>query len=234
MTPSICGSFLSDQRSLISFTWTLTTVLALVSFFVAGGASIQTHTSYQHLVQQYEYEYRQQQYQQQQGEGGEQHNSGDNRWQAKLQLNALQSHSIPVIAGLALLMVLGLTLYGSTALVGFTSLRGVYIAPCFASQHSRLQWGLFGGCLLFGANLLLLCAVILGEVRVNVEEQDVPYEVERLATIVAVLCLFLSAIYTIFSVVLFWHLGKEGDDDVKAVEPTTRRNDSTFLTVGRK
>jgi hypothetical protein len=60
-----------------------------------------------------------------------------------------------------------LNLYGSTAIVGFTSLRGDYIAPCFSSEHNSMKVGIFGGAIVIFANLLLLCAVVLGEFRVS-------------------------------------------------------------------
>merc|ERR1711966_45802 len=99
------------------------------------------------------------------------------------------------------------------AIVGFTSLRGVYIAPCFSIGSNKLRVGIFGGMIVIFANLLLVCAVVLGEVKVNSNynddperEQDgegEPYEVERIATILAVTFIFLSALYTIFAVLLF-------------------------------
>jgi hypothetical protein len=36
-----------------------------------------------------------------------------------------------------------------------------------------------------------------------------PYEVERIATILAVTCMFLSALYTIFAILLFLYLGSD-------------------------
>ena len=60
-----------------------------------------------------------------------------------------------------------LSFYGTTAIVGFTSLRGVYIAPCFSSGSDQMRMGIFGGAVVIFANLLLVCAVILGEVKVS-------------------------------------------------------------------
>lgn len=63
-----------------------------------------------------------------------------------------------------------LCLYGTTAIVGLTSLRGVYIAPCFSSSGaaSNMKVGMFGGAIAIFANLLLLCAVVFGEFRVRI------------------------------------------------------------------
>lgn len=37
-----------------------------------------------------------------------------------------------------------------------------------------------------------------------------PYQVERIATVLAVMCMFLSALYTIFAVLLFMCYASEG------------------------
>jgi hypothetical protein len=68
-----------------------------------------------------------------------------------------------------------------------------------------------------------------------------PYEVERIATILAVACMFLSALYTIFAVLLFLYFGNEEngsgfDEEAVAVKPLTTINNSdsrreTFITM---
>lgn len=89
------------------------------------------------------------------------------------------------------LLSLALTLYGSMAVVGFTNIRGSYIEPCFPSDPSdiidpakvvtvspdllkerstrkmNLKAGIFMGLLVLFANLCLVTAVVLGEVRVS-------------------------------------------------------------------
>jgi hypothetical protein len=65
-----------------------------------------------------------------------------------------------------MMLATGLSMYGSMAIVGFTSLRGVYIAPCFSIGSNKLKVGIFGGMIVVFANLLLVCAVVLGEVKV--------------------------------------------------------------------
>jgi ABC-type transport system involved in cytochrome bd biosynthesis fused ATPase/permease subunit len=189
MTPSICGSFLVDKRSLVAFTWTITTLLTYAAFVVAAGLIIHTHTRFKrqehYYTQQYEYyqqqveeyNYQQQQQQQQQqkeGEHGqqqqqEQHqNEIKDEWGQYMLLAAMSSRSMPFLAAYVVTVAMGLTMYGSTAIVGFTSLRGVYIAPCFSSTgSSRLQLGIFGGAIVYFANALLVCAVVLGEVWVS-------------------------------------------------------------------
>ena len=170
MAPSLCGSFVTDKRSLIAFTWTITCVLTLAAFVTSTVFLIHVHTTYKRLEHSYyeQYEYQQQQQQQ---EGGEQQHSADrNSWEDFYQLASMQSGSLTFVALYIVLIATTLSFYGSTAIVGFTSLRGVYIAPCFSS-HDRatltLKLGMFGGAIVFFANLLLICAVIFGEVRVS-------------------------------------------------------------------
>jgi hypothetical protein len=193
MTPSICGSFLVDKRSLVAFTWTITTVMTLVAFILAVAMMIQVHTHYKYMERYYEqqwYDY-QQNYNsnrnynnnqnnnnQQGGEGQQQAGSRDeealNEYKSEiqtfLQLSQISSNSMTFVAIYTMSLAVALCIYGSTAIVGFTSLRGVYIAPCFSTQEgsAKLRLGIFGGAVVFFANVLLVAAVVLGEVRVRV------------------------------------------------------------------
>jgi ABC-type multidrug transport system fused ATPase/permease subunit len=196
MTPSICGSFLVDKRSLVAFTWTITTVMTLVAFVLAVAMMIQVHTHYKHMERYYEqqwYDY-QQNYNsnrynnnnnqnnnnQQGGEGQQQQQAGSrdeealNEYKSEiqtfLQLSQISSNSMTFVAVYTMSLAVALCIYGSTAIVGFTSLRGVYIAPCFSTQEgsAKLRLGIFGGAVVFFANVLLVAAVVLGEVRVRV------------------------------------------------------------------
>jgi FtsH-binding integral membrane protein len=174
-TPSICGSFLRDKRSLVAFTWTITTVLTLVAFIMATVMMIHVHTHYRRLEKYYE----SQQYggynNRYLNDGDNQRNSGDKNQQQQQQQNmgeylwlaALSSKSMTFVAVYTMFMAISLSFFGSTAVVGFTSLRGIYIAPCFSSGGSRLRLGIFGGAIIFFANLLVVCAVVFGEVRVR-------------------------------------------------------------------
>lgn len=66
-----------------------------------------------------------------------------------------------------------------------------------------------------------------GEHEGNQDNMKEPYEVERLANILAVTCIFLSALYTIFSVLFFLcHAGEE-----KAIL-RLEENDGTIAMVG--
>jgi uncharacterized membrane protein YdbT with pleckstrin-like domain len=172
MTPALCGTFLTDKRSLVAFTWTITTVLTLVAFIVAAVMMAHTHTHYIRLERYYEQqmEYNKNQYDD--DENGDNNNnkndSSDKQMEEYLLLATMGSKSLTFAAVYTMILAIGLCLYGSTAIVGFTSLRGVYIAPCFSSSGSpKLKLGVFGGAIIFFANLLLVCAVVFGEVRVS-------------------------------------------------------------------
>lgn len=179
MAPSLCGSFLTNKRSLVAFTWTLTTVFTLLAFVASAGMMIHLHTQYKRMEHYYEEQYLQNQYEQQQEqqqqegeEEEEQQHSGSQdeyreQYEAYMALASLQSGTMTFAAIYTMVVALGLSLYGTTAIVGFTSLRGDYIAPCFSSGSSNLKLGIFGGAVVFFANLLLVCAVIFGEVRVR-------------------------------------------------------------------
>ena len=71
-------------------------------------------------------------------------------------------------------VAVGLSLYGSLAIVGFSSVRGQYIAPCLGdggtAVQSRMHLGIFMGALILFSCLCLVCAVVFGEFRVSFEE----------------------------------------------------------------
>ena len=283
--PSLCGDFLTNKRSLIAFTWTLTTVLTLAAFIVALAMTI--HNNYYNADDGNPDN-------NEQNRGGGAGHSADREYEQFLQLSRMGSASMTFVALYTAAMAVALTMYGSTAIVGFTSLRGVYIAPCFSyPSASRFKVGIFGGAIIFFANLLLVCAVVFGEVRVRLVASNVlsyrptlrnlthtltlslplvhpvplfvfgcfsqvedwrennrdqengnndnerePYEIERIATILAVTCMFLSALYTIFAVLLFLYYGssddpRELDDDVDGVVIVPGAKQPTSLQLHR-
>jgi hypothetical protein len=275
VSPSICGGLLSDKRSMVAFTWTITTVLTLLAFLAAMVVVIQIHAHYRRTQNYYDGDdwYQQYLYQNQYNnndDGEEEHGQSQDRNQYMEireqyeMLRQLNSKSIAFVPIWTVILALGLTMYGSTAIVGFTSLRGDYIAPCFSNHGpNKMAVGIFGGAIVIFANLLLVCAVILGEVRVSTyiqhnnmmasiclimlggstsifcsntyltyifktqpemqvedykdgrEREDMePYQVERISAVLAVLCMFLSAVYTIFAVLLFLsHANDAFEDD---------------------
>lgn len=200
-----------------------------------------------------QYAYSQQQHDDNQNNNNNHGNSQDEReYKERMQLAHVASRSITFVALYTMSMSVALVLYGSTAIVGFTSLRGVYIAPCFSNPgySSKLKVGIFGGAIILFANLLLVCAVVFGEVRVdnwngdgdrNNQDDREPYEVERIATILAVCCMFLSALYTIFAILLFLYYvsddhGLGDEDDVittKSLPPiSSDSRRENFITIG--
>eukprot|EP00550_Attheya_septentrionalis_P002719 CAMPEP_0198292738 /NCGR_PEP_ID=MMETSP1449-20131203/13828_1 /TAXON_ID=420275 /ORGANISM="Attheya septentrionalis, Strain CCMP2084" /LENGTH=226 /DNA_ID=CAMNT_0043992017 /DNA_START=747 /DNA_END=1427 /DNA_ORIENTATION=+ len=127
------------------------------------------------------------------------------------QLAYTSSHSMTFVAIYTTLLSLALNFYGSTAIIGFTNMRGEYMPPCFSGgtvqmpgQH-RMKVGIFGGALVLFANLLVLCAVIFGEFQVvdymdEKDKEDIPsYAVERISRVLAVAFMFLAVIYLLFA-----------------------------------
>ena len=168
-TPSLCGSFLSSKQSLVAFIWTATTLLTLMAFVMAIIMTVQINMQYQRLASMYAMD---DDYNQGGGEGEEEeHGSQDDNKESLLYslMATTSSRSMTFVAVYTMALAVVLNLYGSTAIVGFTSLRGDYIAPCFSSEHSSMKVGIFGGAIVIFANLLLLCAVVLGEFRVSQE-----------------------------------------------------------------
>lgn len=172
MSSSLCGGFLVDRRSLVAFTWTITTVLTLLAFIIAVALMVHVHTHYMRMENYYmeQYEYNNQYNNNNNGESGDGEERSADREELDyyLQLADMSSTSMTFVGVYTVAMAVALNLYGTTAIVGFTSLQGVYIAPCFSSSaNPRLRLGIFGGAIIFFANLLLLCAVMFGEVRVS-------------------------------------------------------------------
>ena len=169
----------------MAFTWTIATVMTLLAFLLAVILTCQVHTHYMRMERYYESQLTDDYYRhngngcnkQEGGEGAEEGcdrgsqdeaNSADRRIEYLLQLASISSTSMTFVALYTMAMAVALSMFGSTAIVGFTSLRGDYIAPCFSTTgSSKLRLGIFGGAIVIFANLLLVCAVVFGEVRVS-------------------------------------------------------------------
>ena len=184
VSPSICGGFLSDKQSMIAFTWTISTVLTLFSFLVAIVLMIQIRAHYSRLERHYDSDDWYQSYYSnnynynddgEEGQGGSQdrqqtYEEAQRVAESYIQLATTSAPSITFVGFYTVMLAIGLNLYGSTAIVGFMSLKGDYIAPCFSSSgmaDNSMHVGVFGGAIVIFANLLVVCAVILGEVRVS-------------------------------------------------------------------
>jgi hypothetical protein len=168
---------------MVAFTWSITTVLTLFAFITAVILTIQVHTHYRRLRNYYDgddwYQSNNNNYynnNNNNAEGGEEEQpSRDEQQYEQIResyqlLASMSAKSITFVAVYTMLLATALSMYGSLAIVGFTSLRGVYIAPCFSSGGNKLRVGIFGGAIVIFANLLLVCAVVLGEVKVRVQE----------------------------------------------------------------
>jgi hypothetical protein len=162
---------------MVALVWSIANVLTLFAFFTGIALIIQIHSHYRRMERYYESDDWYQQYVNNddggngdQGEGGshDQEDEYKEMQEAMVLLATMSAGSMTFVAVYTMLLATGLSFYGSTAIVGFTSLRGVYITPCFSSPGSdKMRVGIFGGAIVIFANLLLVCAVILGEVRVS-------------------------------------------------------------------
>ena len=217
-TPSLCGGFLTDKRSMVAFTWSITTVLTLFAFITAVVLSVKVHSHYSYLEKYYSgddwYQQNENYYNyddnSQDSEDGENNNdSHDEQYRDQIRdsymlLSSMSAKSITFVALYTMLLATALSLYGTTAIVGFTSLRGVYIAPCFTSDSNKLRVGIFGGMIVLFANLLLVCAVVLGEVKVGVhvelcvcvrERESAIFRCRHHFLIHSLLCIIPSLLY---------------------------------------
>lgn len=253
MAPSLCGPLITSKRSLLALMWTLTTLLSLVAFLTAVLLAARINARYHYLASlaetdddngNYNNNAEGEEGENKEGEGegedggGGSQDQGDYYYYPTL---AYTSSGAMTFVGLyTSVLALSLSLYGSTAIVGFTSLRGEYIEPCFSAVkrtsggggvgsggdriygRGRMNVGIFGGALVLFANLLLVTAVILGEFRVEDyldegdKEEMEPYAIERVATILAVTCMSLAVVYLLFAGLLFiYHpiLGSDMDDE---------------------
>lgn len=168
--PSICGGFLGDKLSMMAFVWSITNLLTLFAFFTTIALLVQIHTHYRRMERYYESDDWYKQYMNNNEEEGGSHDESEKyreQQEAFLQLSTMNAKSITFGSIYTMVLAFGLSFYGSTAIVGVTSLRGIYIGPCFSSGGSNMRVGIFGGAIVMFANLLLVCAVILGEVRVS-------------------------------------------------------------------
>lgn len=183
MAPSLCGSVVSSKRSLLALGWTLTSLLSLAAFITAAIYAVHVRTHYRHIAQTYttnndDYYSN---YNCEGGDGGEgcrSHDSRDSQDEAYYynSLASVSSGSMTFAGIYTATVAVGLSLYGSLAIVGFSSVRGQYIAPCLGgggtAVQSRMHLGIFMGALILFSCLCLVCAVVFGEFRVSCACKD--------------------------------------------------------------
>ena len=183
MAPSLCGSAVASKRSLLALGWSLTSLLSLAAFITAAIYAVQIRTHYRHIAHTYsnnndDYTYYANNYNNCEGGGGggegcRSHDSRDSQDEAYYynSLASVSSGSMTFAGIYTATVALGLSLYGSLAIVGFSSVRGQYIAPCLGGSgtavQSRIHLGIFMGALVLFSCLCLVCAVVFGEFRVS-------------------------------------------------------------------
>jgi len=142
---------------------------------------------------------------------------------------------------------IALSLYGSTVVVGFMSAKGEYIPPCFSFRNmsiieeeeandedsttgprkfwsEKIHRGIFLGSVVIFANLMILCAVIFGELQVydnynNYDEQKhdnlFSYRIEKISSVFAITCIVLAFFYILFAVIYTTCGGMSDDNDAQ-------------------
>jgi len=166
-----------DKRSMVAFVWSVTTVLTIFAFTTALIWVGKVHTTYKYWQKYYDgddwYQAADAYYNYDDNSQDEDGGSEDERYRDQIRnsyqlLSSFSAKSITFVAVYTMALATALSMYGSLVIVGFTSLRGVYIAPCFSIGSNKLRVGIFGGMIVIFANMLLVCAVVLGEVKVCV------------------------------------------------------------------
>ncbi len=159
---------------MVAFVWSVTTVLTIFAFSTAIVLTVKVHTHYKYLERVYEgddWYQASDAYYNYDDKSQDENGSEDERYREQIResfmlLSSMSAKSVTFVAVYTMILATSLSMYGSMAIVGFTSLRGVYIAPCLPIGTNKLRVGIFGGMIVIFANLLLVCAVVLGEVKV--------------------------------------------------------------------
>jgi len=214
----------TSKRSLLALGWTLTSLLSMAAFITAALYAVRIRTHYKYIAESYannnnNYEYYNGNCGGEGGEGGGEgcgsHDSRDEQdpFYYYNSLATVSSGSMTFAGIYTATMAVGLSLYGSLAIVGFSSVRGQYIAPCLGGSgtaaKSRMHLGIFMGALVLFSCLCLVCGVVFGEFRVDsyivddANDEIGSYAVERIATVLAGLCMFLAVLYFSYSILLF-------------------------------
>lgn len=259
MAPVLCPA-VSSKVSLLGLGWSITTVLSALAFISAAIATALIHSQYNKVAEM--------QNREDWERDGEEHENGEGRWLLHRYLEdnqdggkdssednnsddneidydllaSVNSTAVTFSFLYTAILALLLTIYGSTYVVGFTTIGGKYVEPCFSSEESdgvdevavvgivdtelidgrsrrkeKLKIGVFMGLLVLFANLCLVTAVILGEVKV-VKKNDIDdmneggqdnnesvstFAIEKIAAVIGVMSMFLSIIYLSYSFLLF-------------------------------
>lgn len=120
-----------------------------------------------------------------------------------------------IFAGLYTMLLAGtLSCFGGFCVVGFVAPNGKYVKPFWtgtgSSSVSSKNLGIFLGALVLFSNLCLVIAVVLGEFQVGNyfgdrenEEISEYFAIERTATLIGTMSMFLSVVYALYSILLF-------------------------------
>jgi len=218
MPPSICGDIIQTRRGLLALGWTATLLISVLAYCSTSLYILLINIRYNGFAdrssyENYDYNQRTLEEEDASGDSGSKDEEDhDDVYYYYPILVSVKSRSVTFAIVYMGALVMALSIFGTTAVFGCTSPSGTFIGPCFSGVsggQKPIHLGLFIGLLFMFANLTLVFAVIFGEFWVedyidnNEKENMASYPVELAATAFSGLCLFLSVIYIIFTVLVF-------------------------------
>lgn len=227
MAPVLCSS-VNSKASLLGMGWTITSIVSLIALITAAVMSALTHSYYKRLASS-DY-YNKADYDD--NDGG---NNGDAEEEMYTKMASIGSFSV-VFAGLYTMILAGvLSCFGGAYVVGFVAPNGRYFAPFFTLNDTGAvnpkYLGMFLGSLVLFSNVCLVTAVVLGEFQVgdHLDEQQKEelgyFAIEKTATFLGTMSMFLSVLYAVYALVLFTMkdllLGSETNSPRMYVAPLT-------------
>ena len=142
---------------------------------------------------------------------GDGHDGGDAQvYQA---LAGVKFFSVIFVGLYTMILAGALSCFGGMCCVGFVSWKGTYIKPIWtgtnSSNVSSQKLGMVLGALVLFSNLCLVTAVVLWEFQVGnyldekQKEELGCFAIDRTATLLGTMSMFLSVLYALYSILLF-------------------------------
>jgi len=186
---SVCGNIVKNRRGLLAFTFSLVTLVTLISFITALIYTIVSAERERQNDDDYEEE-----------------EEEENR------VTSVTSRAETFAVLWTAILAMGISIYGTTVL-GLQSPTGKYYNCCSSAvfRTSPLSLGVFIGALLMFANLTMVCSILFGEFQIrdyqngegDRDRDRAENSVERSSLAFSIMCLFLTILYAIFAVLLW-------------------------------
>lgn len=207
MAPVLCKS-LKDRASLLGLGWTITSFCSLLALATATIMSVMSHAYYMKMASLSGHD---ENANNENKEGN--HNNNNDASEIYQTLASVGSFSV-IFAGLYTMILAGtLSCFGACCVVGFVAPNGKFIKPFWtgtgSSNVSSKNLGILLGALVLFSNLCLVIAVVLGEFQVGnyygdrEKEKSEYFAIERTASLIGTMSMFLSVVYALYSILLF-------------------------------